>query len=119
MRTLYSEEGITLLEVVVSIFILSIFMLISFEGLSQSVIAEKNLHLYNKALEVAQSNFERVLSDKGDQSLNVEQTSCVDSDCFKVNIQKIVNNGKKIITVIVVDERIPKRFADVTLQSEF
>ncbi|MGC8482784.1 MAG: type IV pilus modification PilV family protein [Thermodesulfobium sp.] len=118
MRIIYYKCGITLLEILVSIFILSIFMLISFGSLSRSMIVEKNLHIYNKALEVAHSNFERALSDKSDQDLNIEETSCVDNDCFKVNIQKIANNNKKLIIINVVDKENPKRFEDVTLQTE-
>ncbi|MEO1784634.1 prepilin-type N-terminal cleavage/methylation domain-containing protein [Thermodesulfobium sp. 4217-1] len=118
MRILYNKHGITLLEILVSIFILSIFMLVSFGSLSRSMIVEKNLHVYNKALEIAQSNFERALSDKSDHDLSLEETSCVDSDCFKVNIQKIANNNKKLIIINVVDKENPKRFEDVTLQTE-
>jgi len=114
----HNGKGITLLEILVSIFILSIFMLVSFGSLSRSMIVERNLHLYNKALEIAQSNFERALSDKSDQDLNLEEAGCADSDCFKVYIQKIVSNSKKMIIVKVIDERIPKRFSDVTLQTE-
>ncbi|WP_169309420.1 type IV pilus modification PilV family protein [Thermodesulfobium narugense] len=115
---MFSKKGITLLEILVSIFILSIFMLVSFGSLSRSLIVEKNLHIYNKALEVAQSNFERAMSDKSNQDLNIVETDCFDDDCFKVNIQKTINSNKKMIIVNVFDSKIPKRFEDVTLQSE-
>ncbi|AWB10168.1 Type II secretory pathway, pseudopilin PulG [Thermodesulfobium acidiphilum] len=112
------RDGITLLEIVVSIFILSIFMLISFGSLSRSLIIEKDLHIYNKALEIAQSSFERALSDKTNQDLNIVETYCFDKDCFKVNIKKTINYSKKLIIVNVFDSGIPKRFEDVTLQTE-